>query len=277
MALSVTDVKNIVNGQVGGQPLTPATTTIVEGRVVTPQISSVCNLGELGTLFADIDSALHDFINGLDTLIVNPIKEAYTACVAAIWAAIAYIGSKLSLLSAEVQVVAVAVVAALGVAANAVEAAFAYAENMLKDGLNQVLAACSFCSPTKNVPTAKTYTSDDFSSTISKATKDKITALQVQSNTVMNIVGDDTLSDAQKIAQLNTASTTLSGHSTGISNAIASDTANLAGAQKQNEGLSKMTTLANALNNPNTAGFANTIINPARAPMISGLATAMKA
>ena len=277
MALSVTDVKNIVNGQIGGQPLIPAVTTIVEGRIITPQISSVCSLGQLGALFADIDSALHDFINGLDTLILNPIKEAYTACVAAISTAIAYINSKLSLLSAEVQAAVAVVVAALGVATAAVSAAFAYAENMLKDGLNQVLAACSFCMPTKNVPTAKTYTFDDFSSTISKATKDKITALQVQSNTVINIVGDDTLTDAEKITQLNTASTTLSGHSTGISNAIASDTANLAGAFKQNEGLSKMTTLANALNNPNTAGFVNTIINPARAPMIAGLATAMKA
>jgi len=41
--------------------------------------------------------------------------------------------------------------------------------------------------------------------------------------------------------------------------------------------IGKMTTLANALNNPVTADFATSIINPASSTMITGLADVMKA
>lgn len=275
MALSVTDVKNIVNGQVGGMPLTPATTTIVEGRVVTPQVASVCSIGSKASeFFTEIDNMLKDFMAGLDSMVINPIKEFVADAKAAITAATAYISGILATLEATVQAATALASAAIASAFTALGEIFAHVENLIKDGLNQVLAALSFCSPTESVPSAKKYAADDF--TFSMKQQASIDNIKLQASSIAGILGDSALTDAQKVTQLNAVTAAVNGNKTTVTNAVTSDQNNLATAQKQNEGLGKVTTLANALNNPDTKAFTQSIINPAKASTFSGLAGVMK-
>ena len=156
MTLGVADVQNIVRSEIGGMPQLPATTTMVEGRIVTPQINSVCSAGDsIDAIKDQINSALADIKNGLDTLVLNPLKDLATQVLSAINAAIARIQLILATISAAVQTVVNAVLAEIALGIAQIQAIVAYVDSQLKEGLNQILAACSFCSPTQKVPEAK--------------------------------------------------------------------------------------------------------------------------
>ena len=122
--------------------------------------------------------------------------------------------------------------------------------------------------------TAGTYGGANNVPVVTVGTDGRISAV---SNTAISIPSGAYLTNSNNgILTTNTSITgNVTANSTTLSNAVNSDSANLASAQMQNQGLGKMTTLANALNNPATAGFATAIINPTRSGMIQGLAVAM--
>lgn len=278
MALSVGDVKNIVDSKIGGQTLMPATTTIIEGKVVTPQVSSICTLGtglnELEGMWDKIDAALKDFMNGLDTYVLNPIKDLYNMAKAAVQAALDAIALVLATLDAAVQLACAAVTAALNAASAALTAIFNHVENMVKDGFEQIMAALSFCSPPK-VPTVKKYEMKDLASSIGDAAKASMDNLRLQASTVYGILSDSATTNAQKVALLNGVQTNLTNNTTSVNSAVLNDQTNLLKAQTQNAGLNKLTQMANGLNTDSTKEFVTQIMNPAQASLITGVASVM--
>lgn len=268
------DVNNIVLSQIGGMPQMPATDTLVDGRVVTPQISSVCSLGDsISDLRAQISDALHNFMQGLDDMVINPLKELGTAVLQNINTALAYIQSILATASAALQAAIALVVAALNAATAAITTIIAHVGNMISTGLQQILGSLSACQPSQTIPAAKSYGVDDLASSLKQ--QPAIQDLQIKVNSVQTVLLDTSMSEAQQITALNSISGNVNAGATTLNTAVTSDQSNLAQSQLQNQGLGKMTTLANALNNPATAGFATAIINPTRSGLIQGLAVAM--
>jgi hypothetical protein len=272
MALTVPDVNNIVLANIGGMPQIPATTTTVEGRTVTPQISTLCALGQaIAHLWDAIKSALNAFMNGIDNLILNPLKAFATACLNAINAVLAKINALLSAASAALRAALQAVINAFTAAINAIANIISHIGRLLGEKLQQLLASLTQCAPPQ--VGAKTYNKSDLASSLDQ--KQPIIDIQTKSDLINTILDDTNTSDDEKIALLNSASGTITTNSSTLDAAVAHDEANLAESQLQAQGIGKMTTLANALNNPVTADFATSIINPASSDMISGLATVM--
>jgi hypothetical protein len=274
MPLGVADVNNIVLANIGGMPQIPATTVLAEGKIVTPQISTLCSLGEsISHLFEAIKSALAKFMQGIDELILNPLQAFATACLNAITALLTKITSILAAASEALIAALNAVVNILTAAVTAIGNIIAHVGKLLGEKLQQILSGLTFCAP--KAVGAKTYNQTDLASSL---TQDPvITDTQAKVDLINSIVDDTSTTDGEKIALLNSASGSITANSTTLLGAIASDEANLIEAQLQAQGIGKMTTLANALNNPVTAGFANSIINPASSVMIAGIAVAMKA
>jgi hypothetical protein len=272
MALTVPDVNNIVLANIGGMPQIPATTTTVEGRTVTPQISTLCALGQaIAHLWDAIKSALNAFMNGIDNLILNPLKAFATACLNAINAVLTKIAALLNAASVALRAALQAVINAFNAAITAITNIISHIGRLLGEKLQQLLASFTQCAPPQ--VGAKTYNKSDLASSLDQ--KQPIIDIQTKSDLINTILDDTTTSDDEKIALLNSASGTITTNSSTLDAAVAHDEANLAESQLQAQGIGKMTTLANALNNPVTADFATSIINPASSDMISGLATVM--
>ena len=272
MALTVPDVNNIVLANIGGMPQIPATTTTVEGRTVTPQISTLCALGQaIAHLWDAIKSALNAFMNGIDNLILNPLKAFATACLNAINAVLTKIAALLNAASVALRAALQAVINAFNAAITAITNIISHIGRLLGEKLQQLLASFTQCAPPQ--VGAKTYNKSDLASSLDQ--KQPIIDIQTKSDLINTILDDTTTSDDEKIALLNSASGTITTKSSTLDAAVAHDEANLAESQLQAQGIGKMTTLANALNNPVTADFATSIVNPASSDMISGLATVM--
>jgi hypothetical protein len=268
------DVNNIVLANIGGMPQMPATDTLIDGRVVTPQIGSVCSLGDsISSLSGQISDALHNFMQGLDDLVINPLSALGTAVLQQIQTVLSYIQGLLATASAALTTALNLAVAALSAATAAVTAIVSFVGNMISTGLQQILGSLSACQPSNTIPAAKTYGADDLASSLKQ--QPAIQNLQVQVNAIQGTLIDTTTTEDQKITALNSISGNVTSGATTLNNSVSSDTNNLAAAQLQNQGLGKMTTLANGLNNPATSGFVSLIINPARAGMIQGIAEAM--
>lgn len=275
MALSVADVKNIVHGEVGGVPLMPASTTIVEGRIVTPQMSTLCSMGPgLGDFFAAIEDAFKAIMAGLDDLLINPLKALYNEIKDFINGVISYIQGKLALLSALVKTAVDAFSLAITAALAGLDAILAQVEGMLKEGLNQLLAALSFCSPTKNMPSVKKYTPDDFTSSFKQQTA--MNNIKAAAAEIVSILNDDTTSDSTKVTLIDNARAKMNGGTSTLNGAILADNNAMAGAQQQNAALNRITQIAAAKNNENTSEFINSVINPSRDAMLTGVANVMK-
>jgi hypothetical protein len=267
-------VNSIVLSQIGGMPQMPATSTMIEGRIVTPQIASVCSLGEsISGLKGQISDALHNFMQGLDDTVINPLKDLGTAALAAINAVLSYIQTFLTTASDALQAAIALCVTALNAATAAITTIIAHVGNMIGDGLQQIMGSLSACQPAQSVPAAKSYGMDELASSLKQ--QPAIQDLQIKANSIQTVLLDTNMSETQKITALSTVTGGISTSSTTLNNAVTSDQNNLAQSQLQNQGLGKMTSLANALNNPSTADFANAIINPARSGLINGLAGAM--
>lgn len=274
MALTVPDVNNIVLANIGGMPQIPATTTTVEGRTVTPQISTLCALGQaIAHLFEAIKSALAAFMNGIDNLILNPLKAFATACLNAINSLLTKIASILNAASNALKAALNAVVSALNAAITAISNIISHIGRLLGEKLQQLLSSFTQCAPA--AVGAKTYTKADLASSLTKDAP--ITDIQSKSDFINSVIDDTSTTEEEKIALLNSASGTITANSATLDAAVAHDEAKLAESQLQAQGIGKMTTLANALNNPVTADFATSIINPASSTMITGLADVMKA
>ena len=272
MALTVPDVNNIVLANIGGMPQIPAITTTVEGRTVTPQISTLCALGQaIAHLWDAIKAALKSFMEGFDNLILNPLKAFATACLNAINAVLAKINALLSAASTALRAALQAVINAFNAAINAITNIISHIFKLLGEKLQQLLASFTQCAPPQ--VGAKTYNKSDLASSLDQ--QQPIIEIQNKSDVIDSILSDPSLSEEEQIALLNSASGTITTHSGTLDAAVAHDEANLAESQLQAQGIGKMTTLANALNNPVTADFATSIINPASSDMISGLATVM--
>jgi hypothetical protein len=267
-------VNSIVLSQIGGMPQMPATSTMVEGRIVTPQIASVCSLGDsISGLKGQISDALHNFMQGLDDIVINPLKDLGTAALAAINTVLSYIQTILTTASDALKAAIALCVAALNAATAAITTIIAHVGNLIGDGLQQIMGSLSACQPSQSVPAAKSYGTDDLASSLKQ--QPAIQDLQIKANAIQTVLLDTSMSETQQITALSTVTGGISASSTTLNNAVTSDQNNLAQSQLQNQGLGKMTSLANALNNPATADFANAIINPARSGLINGLASAM--
>ena len=274
MTLGVADVNNIVLANIGGMPQIPATTTLVEGKVVTPQISTLCSLGQaIAHLFEKIKAALAAFMQGIDDLIINPLKAFATACLNAINAVLAKIAALIDAASTALRAAIQAVLNVLNAAITAISNIISHIGKLIGEKLQQLLAALTQCAPAS--VGAKQYGKDDVASSLEQ--KQPILDIQEQADIVDSILTDTNMTEEAKIAALNAVSGVIPTKSTTLDAAVAHDEANLAEAQLQAQGLGKMTTLAAALNNPVTADLATSIINPVSSDMIAGIADAMSA
>lgn len=274
MTLGVADVNNIVLANIGGMPQTPATTTLVEGKIVTPQISTLCALGQaIAHLWDAIKAALKSFMDGIDNLIINPLKAFATACLNAINAILAKIAAAINAATAALKAAIQAVLDALNAAIKAITDIIAHIGRLIGEKLQQLLASLTQCAPPQ--VGAKKYGKDDVASSLEQ--KQPILDIQDQATVIDSILSDPNMTDEAKIAALNAVSGVVTTSSTTLDAAVAHDEANLTAAQLQAQGLGKMTTLAAALNNPDTADLATSIINPVSSDMITGIAEAMSA
>jgi hypothetical protein len=305
MALGVGDVKNIVDSKIGGMTLIPATTTIIEGKVVTPQISSVCSLGgtfdklkgdlssavagakdaygkaitdgktAFNNIYSDIDKAVVDFKSGVNTHVINPIAAKSADALASINSAISGIQTKIGGggLSPSLTTALNDALAKLNSAKTSVTDATAHATSLVSEKFDQVMAAMSFCSPTQ-CPSVKQYKPTDLTATLSEGPR--IDDMKAQAVSILATVNSTSGTEADRITAMNTLGTSLNTNLTTLSSTVASDVSNLSAAQTQNEALSKLTTMANGLNNPNTKDFILSITDPNSKDLIGKMQIAMK-
>lgn len=291
MALSVDDVKKIVDSKVGGMTLTPAPTTFVEGRVVTPQIPTLCTmkdsfsklasdagkaLGEMKDAFGkavdaaqgafnditkEISGAIGNALTGVKDFIVNPIKSACNEAMATINAAIADLTAKMNATSdPTLKAALLAAISDLNSALSSVSGALDAAGKMVGEKFQEIMAAMSMCKP-EEMPGVKQYKPEDFTSTLSQA--DNIADIKLKASSIQSkaaeLVANPSGANYTAMTGLRSA---MGSVSTTVSSAVTSDAANLAGAQAQNEAMGKFMQMANGLNDPNTAGFVKQVTNP---------------
>lgn len=291
MALNVDDVKKIVDSKIGGMTLTPAPTTFVEGRLVTPQIPTLCTmkdtfsklasdagkaLGELKDAFGkavnaatgafndivkEISGAIGDALTGVKNFIINPIQAACNEALAAINAAIADITAKIAIttdptLKAALQAALTDLQSALA----SVNGALASAAAMVGEKFEQLMGAMNMCKP-EEMPGVKQYKPEDFTQTLNQA--DNIANIKLKASSIMSqantLIANPTTANYTAMTDLRSAMTSTA---TSVANAVTSDAANLAGAQAQNDAMGKFMQMANGLNNDNTKDFVMKVTNP---------------
>ena len=197
MTLGVADVNNIVLANIGGMPQTPATTTLVEGKIVTPQISTLCALGQaIAHLWDAIKAALKSFMDGIDNLIINPLKAFATACLNAINAILAKIAAAINAASALLKAAIQAVLDALNAAIKSITDIIAHIGRLIGEKLQQLLAALTMCAPAS--VGAKQYGKDDVASSLEQ--KQPILDIQDQATVIDSIISDTSMTDDAKIA-----------------------------------------------------------------------------
>lgn len=294
MALSVDDVKKIVDSKVGGMTLTPAPTTFVEGRLVTPQIPTLCTakssfdamasdagkaLGEMKDAFGnavnaatgafddmakEVSGAIGDAISGAKQYLINPIQSACTDAANAVSASLTSITSQIAVATAAGNT---ALVTALTAAKNELLAAQTAVSNALAQGaalvgekFEQVMGAMNMCKP-EEMPGITQYAPTDFTQTLEQT--DNINAIKLQAASITsaanNLVSSQTTTNFNALTAANTATNTLS---TTVTSVVNSDIANLAGAQVQNDAMGKFMQMANGLNSDNTKDFVMQCTNP---------------
>lgn len=297
MALSVDDVKKIVDSKIGGMTQTPAPTTFVEGRVVTPQIPTLCTmkdtfsklasdagkaLGEMKDAFGkavdaakgafnditkEISGAIGDALSGVKQYIINPIQAACTEAMASLNSAIADLTAKLGTFNntndptGSIRAAITAAIADLNSALTSVTGALDSAAKMVGEKFQEIMGAMNMCKP-EEMPGVKQYKPTDFTSTLSQADNIadiKLKASSIQSK-VSQIVANPT--NTSLLTDLSGLRSSMSSVSNTVTSAVTSDAANLAGAQAQNEAMGKFMQMANGLNDPNTADFVKQVTNP---------------
>ena len=291
MALSTDDVKKIVDSKIGGMTLTPAPTTFVEGRMVTPQIPTICTakdsfsklasdagkaLGELQDAFGkavnaatgafdditkEISGAIGDAISGVKQYILNPIQAACNSAISQINAAIADLTAKKNAATDPTLIAALnSAIADLQSALASVNSALSQAASLVGEKFEQVLGAMNMCKP-EQMPGITQYKPADFTQTLNQqenidAIRLKVSSIQTSAAT---LVANPTTQNYTALSTLRTETTALS---TTVSTAVSSDVANLAGAQAQNDAMGKFMQMANGLNSDNTKDFIKQVSNP---------------
>lgn len=309
MALSVDDVKKIVDSKIGGMTLTPAPTTFVEGRMVTPQIPTICSckdsfsklagdagkaLGEMKDAFGnavsgaagsfndltkDVSGAIGAAVAGTKQYLINPIASACSSAVSGIGAAISDLTSKMNATSDPTLKAALqSAIADLNSCLTSVNSAASQAAALVGEKFEQVLGAMNMCKP-EQMPGITQYKPTDFTQTLGQqANIDSIRlkAASIQS-AATSLVSDPSAGNYSLLTSLRTDAASLS---TTVSSAVTSDVANLTGAQAQNDAMGKFMQMANGLNNDNTKTFIMQCTNPADQVLLGraqvGLASASK-
>lgn len=291
MALEVADVKKIVDSKIGGMTLTPAPTTFVEGRLVTPQIPTLCTmkdtfsklasdagkaLGEIKDAFGkavdaakgafnditkEISAAIGDALTGVKDFIINPIKNACNEALSAINAAIADLTAKIAATSDPTLKAALqAALDDLNAALASVNGALSAAAAMVGEKFEQLMGAMNMCKP-EEMPGVKQYKPEDFTQTLNQA--DNIANIKLKASSIMSqantLIANPTTANYTDMTDLRTA---MNSTVSTVSSAVSSDAANLAGAQAQNDAMGKFMQMANGLNNDNTKDFVMKVANP---------------
>jgi len=266
-------VNKIVLNNIGGTPLQPAQTTIMEGRPPAPQISTLCSLGDsIKSGLAEIGDAIDKFKQGIDEFVINPLKDVITAAQAALTSALAAVNAVIAAVGEAVDAIVTEIKAAITAAVAAVTKIFDHIQNMITDGLQEIMAAASFCSPTDKVPKVKKYTTDDFTGSLKKNTE--VATISTQAASAAAILANPTLS-AGDITSLTYIKNQLTANTATVSTQVDSDVNKLNEAQLQMQAQNKLMVMANGMNNPDTAAFTNTIMNPNGAIAITETADGM--
>lgn len=295
MALSVDDVKKIVDSKIGGMTLTPAPTTFIEGRVVTPQIPTLCSakssfeklagdagkaLGEMKDAFGkavdsatgafndlskEISGAIGEKLTGAKDFLLNPLKAVGDECKAALTSAMADIQAKIAELTAtggDPGMIASlqAALADLQASMATVTGAMDQAAKMVGEKFQEVMAACSMCKPDE-MPGVKQYAPTDFTKTLDQA--DNLANIKLQASSIVSaassmVAGGGTAAQAA----FDSARSSMSSLSSTVSSAVANDVANLSGAQAQNEAMGQFMQVASGLNNDGTKDFLLKVVDP---------------
>lgn len=291
MALTPDDVKKIVDSKIGGMTLKPAPTTFIEGRMVTPQIPTICSakdsfskmasdagkaLGEMKDAFGkavnaatgafdditkEISGAIGDALTGVKQFIINPIQAACSSAMSQINAAIADLTAKMNAATdPTLKAALAAAIADLNGALTSVTGALNQAASLIGEKFEQVLAAMSMCKP-EQMPGIKQYKPTDFTQTLDQqanidSIRLKVSSIQSASTT---LVASPTTANYNVMSGLRADTAALSST---VTTAVNSDVANLAGAQAQNDAMGKFMQMANGLNDDNTSGFIKQVSNP---------------
>lgn len=295
MALSVDDVKKIVDSKIGGMTLTPAPTTIIEGRVVTPQIPTLCSakdafsklagdagkaLGEMKDAFGkavdsatgafndltkEISGAIGDKLSGAKDFLLNPLKAIGDECSAAFNSAIADIQAKIAALTAsggDPGIIAAlqSGLAELQASLASINNAVSEAGKMVGEKFQEIMAACNMCKP-EEMPGVTQYAPTDFTKTLDQA--DNLAQMKLKASSMVSAANDIVSSGGSSgLDVFNDAKNSMAGISATVTEAVNSDISNLAGAQAQNEVMGQFMQCAQGLNNDSTKGFLTKVIDP---------------
>jgi hypothetical protein len=259
-------------------PMAPAATALFEGRIVEPEVFSICSLPSfsLAGHFAAISAALDSFMAGLDTLVFNPLVSFAQAAAASIQALLADMALVISSFGALLQGAITGLTNALSAVTAAVAAIVSHVANMIGAGFNQIMTSLNFCSPVDKIPSAVNYDADKIAGSLKEHTTIQETTNQV--NSIMPILNNSSgfyPTEASKVTALNNATGSLNTLGTTLDTRRIADVDNLAASLKQNDALSKVTNMSAGLNNPLTAGFVTSIMNPSSATMLTGVASSM--
>lgn len=291
MTLSVTDVKNIVDSKIGGVTLTPAPTTFVDGRLVSPQIPTLCSAGDafsqmksdaaaalgdlkdafgntinaasgaFNDLTTEISTAIGDAVSGVKQYVINPIEEECNAALESINSAIADLTAQMSSTSdSSIKEALQSAIDQLNSMAASVTGALNQAAQMVGEQFEQILSAMNMCQPDP-VPGITQYSPSDFTQTLEQKSNIEQLGLHAMdiSYAATSLVNDPSPENYANIASIQEAA---GGVSTSVTTAVSSDSTNLAGAQAQNQAMGQFMQMAQGLNNDNSKQFIMQCTNP---------------
>lgn len=259
------------------------------GRIIMPADFSLCGdwlgISSMAKHMASISTVISNLMAGLDTLIMNPLAEAFAAVQAAVTlanaavdAARAYangiIGGIQQTISTAMNTALTELKAGIAAASAAASAIMSHVTSMITDGLSEIMATLGMCMPAITIPSITVYNVDNLCSSLFKAPD--LTTLTGHLGGISGILGNTGTSELSKITAMTGVKGLMSTSSGILTSAVALDVSSLAASKVQDTALRTVMQVATGLNSPTSLPFVTAIIHPASREMVTDIASTLK-
>lgn len=259
------------------------------GRIIMPADFSLCGdwlgISSMAKHMASINTVISNLMAGLDTLIMNPLAEAFAAVQAAVGlanaavdAARAYangiIGGIQQTISTAMNTALTELKAGIAAASAAASAIMSHVTSMITEGMSEIMATLGMCMPAITIPSITVYNVDNLCSSLFKAPD--LTTLTGHLGGIGGILTNPLTSEASKISSMTGVKGLMSTSSGILTSAVALDVSSLAASKVQGNALRSVMQVATGLNSPTSLPFVTAIIHPASREMVTDIASTLK-
>ena len=259
------------------------------GRIIMPADFSLCGdwlgISSMAKHMASLSTVISNLMAGLDTLIMNPLAEAFEAVQAAVTLANkavddarAYangiIGGIQQTISTAMNTALTELKAGIADAMAAATRIMSHVTSMITEGMSEIMATLGMCMPSIAIPSITVYNVDNLCSSLFKAPD--LTTLTGHLGGIGGILTNPLTSEASKISSMTGVKGLMSTSSGILNSAVALDVSSLAASKVQDKALRSVMQVATGLNSPTSLPYVTAIIHPASREMVTDIASTLK-